>query len=1204
MKKTLWRKGRYLLCVLCLVALCAAALTANAAVTQTRTEGIEAFPESYRPYLQALQEAHPTWQFVAFDTGLTWDEVLDGETAVVSNNLVRLATATSWKSLAPGSFDWETNTFAKFDGGRYNGASREIVAYYMDPRNSLGDLRYVFQFEQLTFDPNTQTEDGVKLILKGTFMKDDTLLPGFTSIEEEGAMTYAQAFMAIAQELNVSPYHLAARVRQEQGTGGTSSLISGTYPGYEGYYNYFNVSASGSTTTAIIENGLKKAQKEGWDTAYKSLLGGSRLIADKYIAKGQDTLYLEKFDVAATGGMYSHQYMQNLTAAYSESVSVYNSYNNMGLLEGSFTFVIPVYRNMPETACPQPTADGNPNYKLQSLGVSDAVLDPEFHRDTLSYTAIVGNEVHTVTVSALAYAESATIAGAGSVGLAVGENVIPITVTAERGDTCTYTLRVTRLADGEEIIAMGTVNTGVNLRSGPGTEHEVLATVPVGRTVSILSEENGWYQVIYGQYTGYMKKEYVDAYVPAKGLSLNTDTLHVTVGTPGTLQAITDPNPCDTPVLWKTSDSSIATVKDGVITGLTTGTVTITAYTENGLSATCTVTVTEPVLFMGTVNVKSSSSLNVRSKPSSSGTALGKLYRNDRVTVVEVVEGWYRILYQESTAWVSAEYIVSDPVPATGVTLTPATGLLFPGETLQLGAVMTPGYANDALSWASSNPGVAKVENGLVTAVGIGETMITVTTASGKTATCTVTVKAAATGVVLDRVEAALLKGETLTLQATVLPEGVVDLLQWSSSNTKVVAVEQGVITAVGGGNATVTVTTSSGKTATCTVTVTVPATGVALDKTAVTLHKGGTLQLSAVLTPADSTDNLTWQSDNEAVVTVDRGVLTGVGVGTANVTVATASGFTASCKVTVIIPAESVTLDRQQLQLYRGESTRLTATMLPADTTDTLTWSSSNQKVVTVENGVINAVGAGEAVVTVTTSQGKTASCTVTVNVPAAGVTLNQTDVTLKVGETATLTATLTPADSTDALQWSSGDEKIFTVKDGVITAVAPGTATLTVTAREGVQATCTVRVKSPVPDGVSSQTFTVKNGYIRKIPLGTTVSHLLEGLNEKPYCKVYIGEKEADGKTLAATGMVVKLLDGDTVKASYTLVVTGDADGDGEVTVNDYVAIKGHILKKAALSGAFAEAADADGDGGITVNDYVEVKAHILKKNSITAK
>ncbi len=986
MKQMLWRKGGILLCLLGLFALCALALPANAAVTQTRTEGIEAFPESYRPYLQTLQEAHPTWRFVAFDTGLTWDEVLDGETKVVSNNLVRLSTATSWKSLAAGSFDWETSTFAVFDGGRYNGASREIVAYYMDPRNSLDQLRYLFQFEQLTFDPNTQTEAGVKLILKGTFMKEDTLLPGFASIEEEGAMTYAQAFMAIAAELNVSPYHLAARVRQEQGTGGTSSLISGTYPGYEGYYNYFNVSASGSTTAAIIENGLKKAQKEGWDTAYKSLLGGSRLIADKYIAKGQDTLYLEKFDVAATGGLYSHQYMQNLTAAYSESVSVYNSYNNMGLLDGSFTFVIPIYRDMPETACPQPTADGNPNYKLQSLGVSDAVLDPEFHRDTLTYTAVVGNEVHTVKVSALAYAESAKIAGAGSIGLAVGENVIPITVTAERGDTCTYTLRVTRLADGEEIIAMGTIDAGVNLRTGPGTEHEILVTVPVGRTVSILAEENGWYRVIYGPYTGYVSKDYVTAYVPAKGLTLNTDKLTVTVGTPGTLQAITDPSPCDTPVFWKTSDAAVATVKDGVITGLTTGTATITAYTENGLSATCTVTVTEPVLFMGTVNTQSKS-LNVRKTPSSGGTAVGKLPKGERVSVVEIGEDWYRILFEyedESgkgyTAWVSAEYILSDPVPSTGVTLTPETGLLSPGETLQLGAAMTPVYANDALTWSSSASAVATVENGLVTAVSNGEAVITVTTASGHTATCIVTVKAGAESIVLDRVEAALIKGETLTLNATVLPEGAVDILHWSTDNQAVVTVENGVITAVGGGTATVTVATSSGKTATCTVTVTVPATGVVLDQTDVTLHVGATQQLTATLTPADSTDSLTWHSDNEAVVTVNRGVLTGVGVGTANVTVATASGFTASCKVTVIIPAESVTLDRQQLQLYRGESTRLTATMLPADTTDSLTWSSSNQKVVTVENGMITAVGAGEAVVTARADSGKQMTCTVVV--------------------------------------------------------------------------------------------------------------------------------------------------------------------------------------------------------------------------------
>lgn len=1445
MKKSSLRHGFFLLMLLAAILL-VTGLSATAAVTQTRTEGIDAFPESYRPYLQALQESHPTWRFVAFDTGLTWDEVLDGETRVVSNNLVLLSTKTSWKSLAPGSFDWATNTFAKFDGEKYNAASREIIAHYMDPRNSLSDLRYVFQFEQLTFDPNTQTEAGVKQILKGTFMKDDTLLPGFASAEEEGAMTYAQAFMAIAAELNVSPYHLAARVRQEQGTGGKSSLISGTYPGYEGYYNYFNVSASGSTQTAIIENGLKRAQKEGWNTAYKSLLGGAALIANKYIAKGQDTLYLEKFDVAAEGGMYSHQYMQNLRAAYSESLSVYNSYNNMGMLDGAFTFVIPVYHNMPEEACPQPTADGNPNYKLQSLGISEGVLNPDYHRDTLTYTATVGNDVHTLTVNALPYAATSTVSGTGSIGLAVGENIITVTVTAERGDTCTYTLRVTRLSDGENIIAMGTTTTGVNLRAEPSTEAEILTTVPLGRTVSILSDEGEWCQVIYGQYTGYMSKQYIHIYVPAKGLTLDQETMSVTAGTPGRLTAITDPDPCDTIILWKTSDPSIVTVQNGVVTGHYTGTAIITAYTENGLNATCTVTVTEPLLFEGTVNVKSSSSLNVREKASTSSTALGKLKRGDRVSVVEVQETWLRIRWGDGIAWVMREYIVSDPVDASDLTLTPATGELAPGHTLtliaglipfystetiswssdneavatvkdgivtavnegtatitvassggltascvitvdhaaesvaldkdqaalfagqtatliatmypsdametmswsssdeavvtvkdgvitavdqgtatitvttatgktatctvtvtrppaesvtlnqstlklypgskatliatmlpsnaadtlvwssdneavatvkngvvtaitdgtavitvtaspsgltasctvtvagpadavtldketlhlyqngsaQLVATMTPANTTDTISWSSSDEAVASVKDGLVSAVGEGTATITVTTSSGKTASCTVTVEFATITVTLDQTVLTLVKGDTAELTATLAPAGITDTLVWSTSDASILSVDNGKLTAVNKGTATITATTSSGKTATCTVTVVIPSTSVTLDKTALTLVKGDTATLTATVLPAEHTDSLTWRSDNEAVVTVENGKLTAVNPGTATVTVTTASGKTATCAVTVIIPADSVTLDKDTLTLNKGDTADLIATVLPQNHTDALTWSTSDAAVATVENGRVTATGRGTATITVTTASGKSATCTVAVKVPATGIALNKNDITLVLGDTAKLTATLTPADSTDSFTWSSTDESIFTVQDGKVSATGIGTATLTVSVKEGLQATCIVRVKSPVPDKVTSSAFTVQDAYIRKIPLGTTVSQLLAGLNEAQYCKIYSGDKEAAGTAVAATGMVVKLMDGSTVKASYTLVVTGDADGDGKVTVNDYVAIKGHILKKTSLSGAYAQAGDADGDGKITVNDYVEVKGHILKKSSITAR
>ena len=1290
-KRSILRRGGLLLLVLGLTLLFATGLTADAAVTQTRTEGIDAFPESYQPYLKALQAEHPTWQFVAFDTGLTWDEVLDGETRVVSNNLVLLSTKTSWKSLAPGSFNWETNTFAAFDGGKYNAASREIIAYYMDPRNALrnaSDLRYVFQFEQLTFDPSTQTLAGVKQILKGTFMKEDTLLPGFTSAEEEGAMTYAQAFMAIAAELNVSPYHLAARVRQEQGTGGKSPLISGTYAGYEGYYNYFNVSANGSTQTDLYVNGLKRAQKEGWDTAYKALLGGAKLIADKYIAKGQDTLYLEKFDVAATGGLYDHQYMQNLRAAYSESLSVYNSYNNMGMLDGSFTFVIPVYRNMPETACPEPTADGNPNYKLQNLGVSGAVLDPEYNPDTLTYTATVGNDIHTVTVSALPYASTSKVSGTGSIGLAVGENVIPITVTAERGDTCTYTLRIIRLADGEIIIAMGTTTTGVNLRAEPNTNATVLTTVPQGRTVSILSDDGEWCQVIYGQYTGYLKKEYIHVYVPAKSLSLSQNAVSVIAGAPFTLQAITDPDPCDTVILWKTSNAAVATVSEGVITGHYTGTAIITAYTENGLSASCTVTVTEPVLFEGTVNVNSS--LNVRDGPNSSGTSvIGKLKANARVEVVEVLTEWLRIRYPDSSsgvAWVSRQYIVSDPVDASGLTVTPESTVMTPGQTLTLGAALTPFYSTETLSWSSDNVTVATVKNGIVSAVSEGTAVITVTSSGGLTASCTITVEHGAQSVQLDRTEATVLIGQSVTLQATMQPADAQETLSWSTSNPAVATVQGGVVSAVSRGSAVITVTTTSGKTASCTVTVTLPpaesitlnqtalqlypgktatleaamlplnagdtltwtsnnpavatvqngvvtaifdgtaiitvtaspsgktasctvtvdgpADAVTLDKTALQLYQNGVAQLIATMTPTTSTDTLAWVSDNPSVATVQDGKISAVGEGTATITVTTSSGKSASCAVTVTFAEISVTLDQTEVTLAPGKTLTLVPTLAPNGITDTLTWTSSDPAVATVQNGVVTAVRKGSVTITVTTTSGKTASCAVTVEVPATDISLNKTDITMVMGESATLSATLVPADSTDELVWSSSDPAIFTVNNGKVTAVAVGTATLTVKARDGVQATCIVRVKSPVPDSVTSATFTVKSGYIRKISLGTTVEKLLAGLNEKQYCKVFTANgKAADGGALAATGMVVKLMDGDTVKASYTLVITGDADGDGQVTVNDYVALKGHILKKSNLDGAYAQAADADGDGSITVNDYVTVKGYILKKNSITA-
>ena len=215
----------------------------------------------------------------------------------------------------------------------------------MDPRNFLNE-QDIFQFELLTYNATYHTKDAVQYILNSTFMSGK--IPGMDK-------TYAQAFYEIGSSLKVSPFHLACRVYQEQGKG-TSALISGTFAGYENLYNYFNIGASGNTDYLVITSGLERARKEGWDTRYKSLSGGAKLISESYILKGQDTLYLQKYDVdASANGLYWHQYMQNIEAACSEGRNIRRAYTQAGSLDNTFVFKIPVYNNMPASACPQPS---------------------------------------------------------------------------------------------------------------------------------------------------------------------------------------------------------------------------------------------------------------------------------------------------------------------------------------------------------------------------------------------------------------------------------------------------------------------------------------------------------------------------------------------------------------------------------------------------------------------------------------------------------------------------------------------------------------------------------------------------------------------------------------------------------------------------------------------------------------------------------
>ena len=435
----------------------------------------------------------------------------------------------------------------------------------------------------------------------------------------------------------------------------------------------------------------------------------------------------------------------------------------------------------------------------------------------------------------------------------------------------------------------------------------------------------------------------VEETVAVTGVTVDPETLTLTAGGAAeTLTATVLPtDAANKDVTWASNNETVATVANGVVTPLAAGQAIITVKTVDGnYQATCTVNVNAATVAVTSVSV--------------------------------------------------------DPE-----TLTLTAG----GATGTLTATVLPTEAtNKDVTWASNNEAVATVADGVVTPIAAGQAIITVKTVDGsKTATCTVTVQAAAvpvTGVKLNKTSTTLVVGGSETLYATVEPATATNKnVIWSSDKHSVATVDTiGNVKAVGVGTATITVTTEDGsKTATCTVTVqaaAVPVTGVKLNKTSTTLVVGGSETLYATVEPATATNkNVIWSSDKHSVATVDTiGNVKAVGVGTATITVTTEDGSkTATCTVTVqaaAVPVTGVKLNKTSTTLVVGGSETLYATVEPATATNkNVKWSSDKLSVATVDTiGNIKAVGVGTATITVTTEDGnKTAACTVTVQ--SAGI-------------------------------------------------------------------------------------------------------------------------------------------------------------------------------------------------------------------------
>ncbi len=284
---------------------------------------------SYYNDLCSLKSLHPSWTFKAVNTGLDWN------TAVVSES----SCGTSYiQSSEAQNIDTSChNQYSESSG--WKPASKSAVAYYMDPRNFFTE-RYIFQFEYLKYDQNLANAyvGGVTQIIKNS---------NFYSVHNDLPTVINQAGNAT----NVSPIFLASRMLQELGNGSSLyNLYSGVYPGSENYYNFFNygVYDSCATTKGATACGLDYAKEKGWNSPYNAIVGAATALSKNYIAVGQYSNYLQKFNVVPNNASsrYTHQYMTNIKAPSSEASTAYNSYKDLGLVDLPFVFYIPVYNNM------------------------------------------------------------------------------------------------------------------------------------------------------------------------------------------------------------------------------------------------------------------------------------------------------------------------------------------------------------------------------------------------------------------------------------------------------------------------------------------------------------------------------------------------------------------------------------------------------------------------------------------------------------------------------------------------------------------------------------------------------------------------------------------------------------------------------------------------------------------------------------------
>ena len=674
---------------------------------------------------------------------------------------------------------------------------------------------------------------------------------------------------------------------------------------------------------------------------------------------------------------------------------------------------------------------------------------------------------------------------------------------------------------------------------------------------------------------------------PATGLKLNYKSTDVKIGGYKILKATVLPsNVTDASVIWKSSNKKIATVdENGVVRGKAKGTVTITATNAAGKKATCKIKVYKSVKSISlnktsmTLTVGKYSTITPTIKPSDAGKKSVKWSssNNDVATVnskgrvTAKAAGYAKITATTVDGKKKAVCQVLVVQYATGVKLNRANLAMSAGESYTLKATVLPKDAtNKDVTWSSSNKKIAKVSSkGVVKALNSGKATITVKTADGKfTKKCVVTVVKNVTGVKLNKTSSTLYLGKTLTLKATVKPsDATIKKVSWSSSSKSIATVDQnGIVTPVKPGTVTITVKTKDGSfKASCKLTIKRAAKALTLNKTSASVKVGKTVALSATITPSNTTDkSVKWSTSNKSVATVSsKGVIKGIKKGTATITATSHNGLTAKCTVKVIQQVTGISISKDTLTVYTGNTYALSASVKPSNANNqNIKWTSSAPSVATVSSkGEVKGIQAGTTVITAKSEDGSfTAKCNVTVKQHVTSVKLDKSSISVRIGNTYQLTSTISPSDATDkSITWTTDDTSIASVsKTGLVKGLKKGVAKITATASNGKSASCTVNViKSVTGVQLNKSEATVYTGKT----FALTANVLPEDANNR---NVSWSSSDTAIAKVSSAGVVTG------VKAGTAVITAKTADGSftAKCTVTVKQEVKSVTLSKTALS------------------------------------